>query len=122
MNNTVMKLIALALVIISFAFICCACTSSLEENAISTLTTTSAPVVTANTTHTSRPASTYKSSFSNKYGTATTKCAHSGCSNYIATSGDTNCCTKHSNRCIGCNCYIDEDALMCVTCIANALD
>ena len=27
--------------------------------------------------------------FTNKYGTATTECAQSGCSNYIASSGDT---------------------------------
>ena len=61
------------------------------------------------------------SSFTNKYGTSTTKCAHSGCSNYIASSGDTNCCTTHSKRCIECNCYIDEDAIACIKCIQNAL-
>lgn len=60
-------------------------------------------------------------SFTNKYGTSTTKCAHSGCSNYIASSGDTNCCTQHSNRCLECNGYIDEDALYCVYCIKNAV-
>lgn len=59
-----------------------------------------------------------QSSFTNKYGTATTKCAHTGCSNYIAKSGDTNCCTTHSNRCLDCNKYIDEDAYYCVSCIA----
>lgn len=61
------------------------------------------------------------SSFTNQYGTSTTKCAHSGCSNYIASSGDTNCCTTHSNRCYECNCYIDEDANWCMKCIENAL-
>lgn len=61
-----------------------------------------------------------QSSFTNKYGTATTKCAHTGCSNYIAKSGDTNCCTTHSNRCLDCNKYIDEDAYYCVSCIAAA--
>lgn len=61
------------------------------------------------------------SSFTNKYGTSTTKCAHSGCSNYIASSGDTNCCTTHSRRCIECNCYIDEDANWCMKCIEDAL-
>lgn len=60
------------------------------------------------------------SSFRNKYGTATTKCAHSGCSNYIAASGDTNCCVTHSNLCTDCNCYIDEDAAWCVSCLQNA--
>lgn len=58
--------------------------------------------------------------FTNKYGTATTKCAHTGCSNYIANSGDTNCCTTHSNRCLDCKIYIDEDAYYCVSCIAAA--
>lgn len=59
--------------------------------------------------------------FTNKYGTATTRCAHTGCSNYIASSGDTNCCATHSNRCLECRCYIDEDAMYCVSCIAKAL-
>lgn len=72
-----------------------------------------------------KPSSTtYKksySSFTNRYGTATTVCAHSGCSSYIASSGDTNCCTKHSNRCLECKCYIDEDAMFCLRCIENAL-
>lgn len=58
--------------------------------------------------------------FTNKYGTATTKCAHSGCNNYIARSGDTNCCTTHSNKCLDCKKYIDEDAYYCVSCIAEA--
>ena len=61
------------------------------------------------------------SSFTNKYGTSTTKCAHSGCSNYIASSGDTNCCTTHSRRCIECSCYIDEDANWCIDCLTGAL-
>ena len=61
------------------------------------------------------------SSFTNKYDTSTTRCAHSGCSNYIASSGDTNCCTTHSNRCYECNCYIDEDANWCMKCIEDAL-
>ena len=62
-----------------------------------------------------------KSSFTNKYGTPTTKCAHSGCNNYIASSGDTNCCTIHSNRCLECGKYIDEDATYCMDCIQKAL-
>ena len=66
--------------------------------------------------------STYKKSssqskFTNKYGTPTTKCAHPGCDRYIASSGDTNCCTVHSNRCAQCGKYIDEDALFCMDCI-----
>ncbi len=58
--------------------------------------------------------------FTNEYGTPTTKCAHTGCNNYIANSGDTNCCKEHSNRCLDCNKYIDEDAYWCVSCIAAA--
>ena len=60
-------------------------------------------------------------SFSNKYGTRTTKCAVSGCDNYIAKSGDTNCCTYHSNKCGNCHCYIDGDAMYCMDCLRNAL-
>ena len=61
-------------------------------------------------------------SFSNKYGTRTTKCAISDCENYIAKSGDTNCCTDHSNKCAECYCYIDSDAMYCMDCISGALD
>ena len=59
--------------------------------------------------------------FTNKYGTPTTKCARSGCNEYIASSGDTNCCRTHSNRCGNCNCYIDGDAMYCMRCIKAAL-
>ena len=71
---------------------------------------------------TTAPTYTYKASFTNQFGTATTICAHSGCSNYIASSGDTNCCTTHSNMCAECGKYIDEDALLCMDCIEKALD
>ena len=60
--------------------------------------------------------------FTNKYGTRTTTCAHPNCAAYIATSGDTNCCPWHSNRCGNCRCYIDEDAMYCMDCLRNALD
>lgn len=60
--------------------------------------------------------------FTNKFGTSTTKCAHSGCTNYIATSGDTNCCAIHSQKCLDCGVYIDEDATWCMDCIAKALN
>ncbi len=59
-------------------------------------------------------------SFSNKYGTPTTICAHSGCDRYIASTGDTNCCSIHSNKCSSCGCYIDEDAMYCIDCIKKA--
>lgn len=58
--------------------------------------------------------------FTNKYGTATTYCNHSGCTNYIASSGDTNCCITHSNRCLNCNVYIDEDAMYCMSCLSGS--
>lgn len=59
--------------------------------------------------------------FDNKYGTPTTICIHSGCQNYIASSGDTNCCTQHSARCLNCNCYIDEDDMYCMSCLSEAI-
>ena len=59
--------------------------------------------------------------FTNAFGTPTTRCAHPGCSNFIASSGDTNCCTAHSNRCLQCGRYIDEDAMFCLSCITDAL-
>jgi hypothetical protein len=61
-----------------------------------------------------------KPSFGNRYGTATTICAHSGCANYIAASGDTNCCMEHSKKCAECGCYIDEDATYCMVCLEIA--
>ena len=60
--------------------------------------------------------------FSNKYGSRTTKCAQSGCSNYIASSGDTAYCTSHSNKCLECYCYIDGDAMYCLDCLSDAAD
>ena len=60
--------------------------------------------------------------FTNEYGTRTTKCAHLGCSEYIASSGDTNCCVIHSNKCLNCNKYIDEDAVYCMDCLTDAVD
>lgn len=61
------------------------------------------------------------SGFTNRYGTPSTICAHSGCSKTIASSGDTNCCKTHSNRCGNCGCYIDEDAMFCMDCLEDAL-
>ncbi len=63
---------------------------------------------------------TMHDSFTNAYGTPTTKCAHSGCDNYIASSGDTNCCSIHSNKCLNCGKYIDEDAMYCMACLSSA--
>ncbi len=61
------------------------------------------------------------SSFTNSYGTSTTKCAHKGCNNYIASSGNTNCCETHSHKCLECGKYIDEDAMYCMSCLKKAL-
>ena len=63
----------------------------------------------------------YSGSFTNKYGSRTTKCAVSGCNNYIASSGDTNCCVTHSNKCGNCRCYIDGDAMYCMSCISGSI-
>lgn len=79
----------------------------------------------SNGSYSSKPSSSHSSSstgFKNKYGTADTKCAKAGCSKKIATSGDTMFCTSHSNKCLNCYCYIDNDAMYCMTCIKNALD
>lgn len=83
---------------------------------------TEAPVESASTKTSSATKSSSTSSFSNAYGTATTKCAHAGCNNNIASSGDTNCCTTHSKRCLECNKYIDEDAMYCMSCLSKAAD
>ena len=61
------------------------------------------------------------SSFSNKYGTATTRCVKDGCDNYIAPSGDTNSCILHSNNCLNCGCYIDGDAMYCMSCLSGSI-
>ena len=58
--------------------------------------------------------------YTNKYGTPTTKCAYPGCSNKIASSGDTNCCVTHSNKCLNCRKYIDGDAMYCMSCLTSA--
>ena len=62
------------------------------------------------------------SKFTNKYGTPTTVCAHSGCSNYIVSSGDSAYCSVHSRKCLECGKYIDEDAAYCMDCIKKALN
>ena len=83
--------------------------------------TSTQPVLISSTASPSIGKSNYTSTytaFTNQYGTSTTKCAHAGCNNYIASSGDTNCCTIHSRKCLNCGKYIDEDALYCISCKA----
>lgn len=58
--------------------------------------------------------------FSNAYGTANTLCVVAGCDNYIASTGDTNCCVMHSNKCLECGKYIDGDAMYCISCLSKA--
>lgn len=45
-----------------------------------------------------------------------------GCDRYIAKSGDTNCCTTHSRKCLNCYCYIDSDAMYCMECFTDAVN
>lgn len=59
--------------------------------------------------------------FTNKFGTVDTKCAHSDCNNAIASTGDTDCCIIHSNKCLNCGKYIDGDAVFCMDCIEGTL-
>lgn len=66
--------------------------------------------------------SSSNSKFTNKYGTSTTICAHNGCNKYIASTGDTNCCSTHSNKCLNCKKYIDEDAMYCMSCLSESIN
>lgn len=49
------------------------------------------------------------------------KCLHDGCLEMAVEIGDSRYCKNHSNKCFICNKYIDEDALMCLNCIVEAL-
>ncbi len=110
--------------ILLFAVLCtvilflCACSA---DTAQTTTTTTTAAAATHNSGGSSSGRSSSETSgFSNSFGTPNTKCAHPGCDNYIASSGDTNCCVTHSNRCLECGKYIDEDAMYCMSCLSSA--
>ena len=59
--------------------------------------------------------------FTNKYGTNITKCHHSDCNNYIASSGDTWDCIYHANKCLNCGKYIDCDAIYCMDCLESSV-
>lgn len=96
-------------------FSCVCMTACSDSDDVETTTKNSYTEIT-----TKKSYSSSTGSFSNKYGTATTKCAVSGCSNYIASSGDTNCCVSHSNKCLECRKYIDGDAMYCMSCIYSA--
>ena len=95
-------------------------TATVKPNAVPTATPK--PATSSSSSSFSSSASSSSSrTFTNAYGTPTTRCAHPGCNNYIASSGDTNCCTTHSHKCLECGKYIDEDATWCMSCIAKAL-
>lgn len=49
------------------------------------------------------------------------QCLHEGCAKMAATTGDSFYCETHSNNCMECGCYIDEDAMFCLNCIVEAL-
>ena len=60
--------------------------------------------------------------FTNKLGTADTVCAHTGCKELIAPSGETLNCIKHSSTCSVCGCYISEGESMCSQCTIDTLN
>lgn len=93
-----------------------------KPNTIPTTNPTTKPTTKSSSTYSSNSNTNRSSSFTNKFGTATTRCAYPGCSNYIASSGDTNSCTKHSNRCLQCGKYIDYDAMYCMSCLTDAVN
>lgn len=110
------KIIALLLAA-GMALSLCACGHDTSTKAPAETPQVSSPQTTKASSSTSSKST---ASFTNQYGTSTTKCAHSGCDNYIASSGDTNCCTVHSNRCLECSKYIDGDAMYCMDCLTKA--
>lgn len=114
------RVVSLVFACILVSLIMSGCTG----NGTSTPSTSSSTDPSSNSSITSSGGgeSSYNSytSFTNDYGTPTTVCAHSGCTNYIASSGDTNCCATHSRKCLECNCYIDEDAMYCMDCLTKA--
>lgn len=108
-------LIVVSLLLIMSAFGC---------NGVATQSENTAPPQMEETNSTAKPTPTQepKPVFTNKYGAPTTICFQSGCNNYIATSGDTNCCPFHSNTCMQCYSYCDGDALVCLSCLTKALN
>lgn len=57
-----------------------------------------------------------------KVDTVPLQCEHPGCTNQAAETGDSHYCEEHSNKCLECNKFIDEDALYCINCIFKALN
>ncbi len=116
-------IIALTVILMLLLIACGSSASKPSTQPTSTPIPTASPSSVKNTSSSTSGAvsSTSKSTFTNAYGTSTTKCAHPGCNNYIAPSGDTNCCTTHSKKCLNCGKYIDEDAMYCMDCISHSV-
>ena len=115
------KIISVLLVLLALSLSACGGYNGNAQQETTPKATATSETIPVKTSATGPEAtSSSSSSFTNKYGTSTTKCAHSGCNNYIASSGDTNCCTVHSNKCLECGKYIDGDAMYCMSCITNA--
>ena len=92
-----------------------------EETFLKVVNSVQLPELNVKDAYTSSSKKSQSSDFTNQYGTASTQCAYSGCTRKIAPSGDTNCCTQHSNKCGNCGCYIDSDAIYCMSCLTNSL-
>lgn len=105
------------MMLVAFAMLS-GCASSVPENT-QPATETTLPSETEADTVFENPSDV--AHFTNKFGTPQTICAHSGCNNTIASTGDTNCCTRHSAKCLNCGKYIDEDATYCMECLKKSI-
>ncbi len=94
-----MKRAFLPVVLISAACILCACQDMKQKDPVET-----------------------EDLFTNIQGTETTVCAHEGCTNYIARSGDTLYCTEHSGICSTCGKYVDEGKTRCSQCLIDEMN
>lgn len=52
--------------------------------------------------------------------TSPKRCMHSECTEMAVLSGITSYCEEHSNNCLHCGKYIDEDAMICIRCVDEA--
>ncbi len=68
---------------------------------------------------TSKPTSAPKNNYQKPSNVKT--CAHAGCTLPAVTTGDSIYCSVHSNKCLECGKYIDEDAMYCISCIFDAV-
>ena len=114
------KKLVIALVFITIAIMLAGCSSSQYSGTTNSTNSSTNHIDTITSSPTGSKPNSSSTSFTNQYGTPTTLCAHSGCLNYIASSGDTNCCTLHSHKCLECGKYIDEDATWCMDCLKSA--